>query len=1087
MTTYATTAFMDRWSNPGREDRIALITLTLITGQIYRMSTEQITTPDGTIWDPIIEQGASMSANAPALSGGPDLAVLEFNVVRKKLIAQATATQSVLDALQGFDFRGATVIGQLWVRGLTSIGDALQFFSGRVSNFDINPDGATFSCKQQSTWNYKFPDVEITRANYKNAPDASIGQSVPIIIGRRTAEKHLAPFTTSFGDAVRYRERLGGATLLSSGVIVDGGRNSSLVSVLFASHKLSLFGDRTNGTNIFIRGGDSVSEIEATTITASNNSDAAGFTAGQTTLTAWGGVMPSDYRKDIYTSTLVVNPLNALDLFRPESYMTLSATSGTVNQHVAGFVLPNASALGNMIVVPGSGGNAWAYVVCIYSTKAGSPAFTVQGFNPINGQAWPVGAAYTFPATTSHDDIQVGVHSWWKGTAVGDDDFYSPPDQWNFGGGANALHEYVDLTVKFSSVSANAEVRIYKVGLMVNYVPSITTVRAALPAKKGTTGDIQGRNVSNKSVPTGQLTFSNARIGLAGVFEVDSDFFCNAIGMPDDASGTYTGVPNAVIERPADVMKMLLMKYAKVVAGSIETTASTFGSLTDARTFQTMDGMLCSASRTISRRTSIVDCISGLAQDFCALWFINRCTGKHSLVRWDIDAVSATYDRTLKDVDLLESRLMLRAENDAQVVNEIESKYGDDHFARHKIHNVTLGGNFSTGGYAQEDLRDCYMTVKLDVNDTLDFTTSDDGTVFCTLTQGDYTPAEFVQHVRSKMSVAAAGTPQFKVEWGFLVIAGYNDKLTVNESSSSAIRTLTPGVYSGAGLAAHVAAELEAAKPARTWSVVYANQRFTISTEIGTSFSLNWQNSATDCCAGLLGFVAGTNGAAQQSTTSFFPVGQELIHIQSGRFGGTLSLLTASGAHNAKSAWPTLGFRSSVDYTGAAAPGYTSAYRRSARERSANRSKLIYGPKDRTALSPDWIDTTVDALDIRDRVFDWRVEPLVTMRFATMRMPDIERGMVFYTDTSIGNLFPTEYGASAWGSRKWMVTEVNQKLGPTWETEVVAVEVMRRAGNSISDEMGGGLIGGGITPPPVLACQQVLITTGVNDKLEWGT
>ena len=99
---------------------------------------------------------------------------------------------------------------------------------------------------------------------------------------------------------------------------------------------------------------------------------------------------------------------------------------------------------------------------------------------------------------------------------------------------------------------------------------------------------------------------------------------------------------------------------------------------------------------------------------------------------------------------------------------------------------------------------------------------------------------------------------------GWTIVAGFNDKIDFNRSGVK-VATLTAGTYAtGADLAAHIVARLEAADATPVWACSYSGStfKFTISSDL--SFTLLWGSGANTgtACHKDLGWAASDTGAS---------------------------------------------------------------------------------------------------------------------------------------------------------------------------------------------------------------------------------
>jgi hypothetical protein len=99
---------------------------------------------------------------------------------------------------------------------------------------------------------------------------------------------------------------------------------------------------------------------------------------------------------------------------------------------------------------------------------------------------------------------------------------------------------------------------------------------------------------------------------------------------------------------------------------------------------------------------------------------------------------------------------------------------------------------------------------------------------------------------------------------GWTIVAGFNDKIDFNRGGVK-VATLTAGTYAtGADLAAHIVARLEAADATPVWACAYSTSTFKFTVSSDLAFTLLWGSGANTgtACHKELGFAVSDTGSA---------------------------------------------------------------------------------------------------------------------------------------------------------------------------------------------------------------------------------
>lgn len=116
-------------------------------------------------------------------------------------------------------------------------------------------------------------------------------------------------------------------------------------------------------------------------------------------------------------------------------------------------------------------------------------------------------------------------------------------------------------------ILGGGEVRIHMIWKEVRYAPDLTKVGSA--SKTGSATKTGAASKTGAATKTGTVTLSGNSVAdtvIGGVVSIDVD------GYQDDGSGTYTGTPTALIERPDHVFKHWIIAMLGLTAADINST-----------------------------------------------------------------------------------------------------------------------------------------------------------------------------------------------------------------------------------------------------------------------------------------------------------------------------------------------------------------------------------------------------------------------------------------------------------------------------------------------------------------------------------
>jgi hypothetical protein len=526
------------------------------------------------------------------------------------------------------------------------------------------------------------------------------------------------------------------------------------------------------------------------------------------------------------------------------------------------------------------------------------------------------------------------------------------------------------------------------------------------------------------------------------LFQIDAQFFAHLEGYQDDADGTYTGTPSALIERAPDIARHLLVVRAGVSDGAIETGATEFGSLVAARTllrggYADDWDLACF----LNQQTYVQAVLQSIAQQSCSLLYLDRLDSKWKWVCWDRNQAQ-TYDYPIGKLSLAR----IPEQGGASLIGArqtVRVPFYFDHFKGRSLFETVVGPTSSTRGFSQSDLRDQRLVVD-NSNNKLDWTGNTSETNYTsTLTNGEYIAIDLAAHVAGLMR---AQNPDQFVGWGFSVKAGYNDKLDVRVPTGGALHTATmdAGDYTPDGFCRAIADALNALALGRTFSCSYdySTNLFTLSATGGTFDIIQNYTDGAWWSVGLQSAVAVT------SETSAWPRYRERFWFNVGSASYYQGFRFSSGANSANGAWKVLGF-DQLDYptrsSGTPIPDYVAVFERSQRELLALASADTWGDSEDLVLPSSYIRKEAVALMYRNRTFDMMREPPYPVTFTTFgECPDMRRGDVFATEAGLDDWDAYgRYGSDgSWGGKLFMALEVFQAGAPNWNQEIVAFEVM---------------------------------------------
>jgi len=967
----------------------------------------------GFLWQKGITGEVLIREASPFLGTGPDLATTSITLDANRY--SATLGGTIAESLATHQWQGAAISVYRWDRSLTSFAShAFRVFYGRVNR--PVPEGAalTLHCMQGRTWNQKVPTTAVDKISYPNSPEVGSGAMIPVVYGSFLALPLRSPWSSAYASKQAF-EDLGGGAGAVPGVLTDPGYGSNNVRVTFADHAVkTLNNNRTGGLTQFIVGGNQLDPMGgATTFSLAGPSY---MEIDDDTLLASHGVVCTDVYTGASTATpnTAESPRNCMDVFD-------ETTSSRVNQNTSAgrlfLVNPQPSMLGLAAGIE--------FYVAYKGNAANANNLRLFAFDPVTLTA---GTIHSFAATS-------GTPTW-----TSYPDFSTLYANWQTAGdGVSPTFATIGTCMDFAAGTTN-QADVYALGIVFLYRPQRSLVVPSTTSRVATSAidPATGRRVQ-VGEGIGDNWITTVRPGL---FQLDAKFYGHIEGYPD-VGGAYTGTGTDLIERPADIIRHLLVTYGdQHVTNDFETGATAFGSFVYHRTLMrrgsASDYVLACF---INQESNVQTVAQRIAQQSFSLMFRDSSDDKWKIVPWDVDK-PIDYTAYTLDKGALLGRIKQDPLSDVGIRQNIRVPWYHDHFRGRSLFSANVGTDTSTRGYNQPTYQDQQAFVVDGTNDKIDWTTS--GTPYTeTLAHATYaTPIDLAAQVQTQLRVH--GTIN-RVGWGFSIKAGHNSGIGVRVPTAGVNYTVTmaAGEYSPETLAVEAARALNAAATGRTFSVTYdhSTNKFTVSAT-GGSFDIRAVGGTDADVRGwaALGFdedyTAITSQVAQQ------PRYAEKFWINSGIGTSVFLFRWASGANTANGAHTLLGFDVADTTT---AQDESADYRRNNRESRAAASAATWGEAEALTLPSDYIRQEETAIMYRDRNADLRRQPRMRIQFSTTRMPDIQRGMVFGTAADLDDLDPfSRYGSDgSWASKKFMVLEVHRHCVTSHHDEIVAIEVTK--------------------------------------------
>lgn len=1023
MASPLTAEFLEAWRHYDRRRGhcVVKVELTNPSALTLRLAGTELETPDGT-YEFALQDVGPIVAEGGVGAPGPSHATFSFSLLNRRLSAQSSGT--ALNLLASHVWYGAAVVVYFWEESLSAWNKAAQVFEGTVIRHEVEGLQAKILCRSSVSALRQLPATVIRRDTDPRAPEASMG--LPrggIIIGSHRSPPAREP-ASPYGLFQQGITSCYGGQAAVRGVITKVGRGAGgeKGQVLFASHACKTFNSDVDGTTPFIEAGDKLCEIDPTVGDVLNSAaDGTGFNLADIT----AAFAPPFYLfapapaidVQLAAANNADSPRSAIDVVNDFHYTLLDYDAGTRRAY---WRLPNLGDVGKA--------TTYRYIIG-YSTSAGATKPTIL-------LRKDGGAAEYFNLAASTTPTVQSV------TVVGGATIL--PDR-PFDMTAHQLEAYFADGTGAEVAAAGESFKIHYVGVVVKGTPNGTIVaRGALIPNPQVVIDwlLNDGNgfPSAKNMP--QPTYAPDRIR----FNLPGSFYATLEGWADDGGGTYTGVAAALVEKPPDALRLLLLEYLDQVAGDIETASSTFGSLVDARAqLLTWRQSVMKTACAITELRQSSDVIKDVMRGAFAWAYVSRFDGKWHVVPWKTGrAVDYDYKLSYARRDLVDIEGPNLDEGVEDVENNIEVRYWWDDWQRRLLFSSYAREDASQAGQLYRNLRDENTTVVASASDRLDFTDGF-GAHTVNLTPAEYDPPiELAQHLTTQMN--SGSTDDYLNGWGATIVAGYNDLLDINDGAVKQA-TVAPGAYATMeARAVAVAAALNAVST--NWSCTYSRttRKTTIARSAGTCQLLcNSGAGRLQSAYSTLGFECSTDKTAAATYTGAFEREEERFFIQCLTNPVDLNFETGANGINGtlRNCAVLLGFDTVRDLTGGV-QSHLAHCPKNTRELRLAQSVARYGARRLLPVDLPYCKDTDTAREVRNRMIDLFATARPRVAFSSERMPDIERGRVIEFDADWDELKPyTGLGSDgSWAGKKFMVYRVIQHCGaPTFETEVEAVEV----------------------------------------------
>jgi len=841
----------------------------------------------------------------------------------------------------------------------------------------------------------------VTVQDFPRSPQASRGRAIPWALGPIKGVPFRDPYTAKWSGHSHAMEHTGGGQYGVPGLIVDNGRGyaGQKAKILFTTHACKRIHDPDNGATVFLEVNGRLVPIDPEAADQFNAASGAGFTLPDSFDRGSYAISPVDVVAAL--SNPASEPRYVLDELDETTFALFDWDASKRDMH---WRLP-------AINPPGEGLNYFLRIGYVSSgsltnfsiglKKGGSetnhsvPASATPGRSTSTalGIAWGAAPLPSNPWDFSESLLRCG---WTTGTNTG---------QW---------------------------VLVFFAGIEVQFRPG----HAKFMGEK--------RVMVTREFGGAQTRRSETFSVLTREFVVDEFPVITTLeGVPDDGSGTLTGVADALIERPPDAFRWLLLNEGAQVAGQINSAGSTHGSYVDARAVlktRIQTDMICGLYG--QEQKPLDHYLLLITEAAQAHAFINRFDDKWQFVPWRPSA-GGEYARKLYAGDFVR---FPEVRDQQRLITGARVRYRWSGERRGFLHEVSCARGSSSSGHLYRNIREHYLTVVSGVNDRIDMTDSVNTSVI-QLTAGDYTPEAFIDHVITRIRAdAAAWSAIWGGAYGGRIIANVCDRIDFNDGAAKTA-TLTTGVYTMEGLAAHAQTQMNAVST--NWTVTYsrATRKFTFTRSSGTAQLLFGVGAPNETRGAAAAYGFGKNNLTGLSTYTSDHAHDERI------FGfttnTTFEILWETGANGINAATPRhagelLGFDPIRDTTPQTVPlgGYYGITPKGNREQDCAANGDDYGNHDEITIDGRAICDDDTALATRDALLDLHLKPPPEVSFTTVALVDLELGQRLEVDAELDAIvrYSKEHSDGSWAGRRFRANEVHQEIVTGYTQEVVVTE-----------------------------------------------
>lgn len=969
--------------------------LTSPSTKTLHLSSNYIETPDFQLWEGVIVALDPIRAPGSFLGPGPDPVTAGFSIASRSVLGDQPTGENFTNLVTAYRWIGAKVEVFLWSQRLTSIGDRQLVFSGSVQSYQVSSATIDVRCIQRQDYDKIISPIFVTRDRFPRAPDRSVGLPVPIVYGAIKSPALRAPWPSAYGTDQNKLEKALGGQLGVPAVMVDTGRGGSnqKMEFLIAAHPVKIHDSPTEGAQYYIDAADRLGIITPTELFSA--AGGAGFRLGDDFAAA---IMPVRFvEQAAHSIDPAINPAYAHDLFEETTFMTLIGDQPGGIRQGRRFRAESVDNMGKLV-------EAFLYVAW-YPNEVGAGNFQFgTSKNGGGASAIVIGGTVGTPTVGS---ASLGVA--WGGARM-------PDTPWNF--------SEIEVTFEWTTNVNPKETKfIFALGIGVVYKP-----KAKIYAPR------QVSRPHFRRGSRGMPEFIASRELAPPDTEIESLFFATLEGMADDGSGTYTGSADALVERPCDIAHHLLRNYGGQNSGQVESGAGLFGSFVDARSsLLTWRNGQWRCAFAIAEASSVGSWIQRIAQAGLGWAYIDRYTDRWVWINWLRDSGS-DYNRQVWRDDII--GFEIDSVPSGRVPSGIRIPYAWDGASKRFLFETHLSAVSSKSGHAFFNVRDQMLTVTADVNDRIDV---DVATVNYTyqIPAGTYTDETLIPALRDINDTVSP----FSVAFGFRIVAGENARFDFEDTVPRTV-TLTAGLYTGETLATELQTQMNSVSTNWVCSYSRVTKKFTILRTSGTAqINPDPGQTAGNAANAALGFDHLVKTGAS-SYTSDFEVEEDRIAFAAS-FDFSFEFATgANGTEQAapKSACDLLGFDGRLNTP---ARKWQSAHSpKGWRETTLADSAAIYGQTREIVIEGRTIYDTETARELRNRLVDWLAIPRIIVRFSTTKMPDVRRGELIRFDDldNFGLSFPKSGSDGLWAGRRFMVLQVQQRLGPTFEQEIECIE-----------------------------------------------